>query len=117
MIRRLGPVPIRRFSIFCEMNDSKAKTAVLIGLGFLLPMVAARAARTVAGGGYTLVTRKDPPKNPASRDTELRDAIIWTAVSGALGGIARMFARRYLSDETEIPAEGDGMDEATSKLA
>lgn len=98
------------------MKDSRTKTILLVGLGFVLPMVAARASRMVADGGYLLVTRKDPPKNPASRDTEMMEAIIWTAFAGALGGVARMFARRYLSDETSISSEGDDLEDRVGEV-
>lgn len=102
--------------LLIDMKDSKTKTALLIGAGFLVPMLAARASRMVAGGGYSMITRKSPPKNPANRDTELREAILWTAFAGALGGVARMFARRYLSENTSLPSEGDDMGEEAERL-
>ncbi len=53
-------------------------------------MLAARAARTAVGGGYKLITQNDPPKNPANPEVAWKDALIWAAISGLVGGMSRL---------------------------
>lgn len=98
------------------MKKLDSKSLFLVGLGFLVPMLAARAARTLVGGGYRLITNEDPPKNPANPEVGWKDALIWAAVSGVVGGMSRLAARRWLA-ETFIPAEGDDMDEELEEIA
>ena len=57
--------------------------------------------------GYVHVRHEDPPQNPASRDVGWADAIVWTLLVGAVGGLARLLVNRALAP-TPIPAEGDG---------
>lgn len=98
------------------MKNSKSKSLLLIGIGFIVPMLAARAARIAVGGGYRLITNEDPPKNPANTEVEWKDALIWAAISGLVGGMSRLTARRWLA-ETIIPAEGNDMDEEIEEIA
>ena len=98
------------------MKIPPTKSLFLIGLGLLVPMLAAKAARMAVGGGYKLLTKEDPPKNPASLDVEWKEALVWAAVTGLVGGMARLAARRWLS-ETIIPSEGDDMDEKIDEIA
>jgi hypothetical protein len=97
------------------MKKPGSKSLLLIGIGFLVPMLAARAARTVAGRAYKLVTNEDPPKNPANPDVEWREALVWAAISGLVGGMSRLVARRWLA-ETMVPTEGDDMEEKIDEL-
>ncbi len=64
----------------------------------LMSMVAVLGAAAVAkkglGTGWKAATGKTPPSNPADPDVEVREAVAWAAVSGALIGLARMFAAR-----------------------
>lgn len=92
------------------MKNSESKSLALIAIGLIVPMIAARGARLVAGQGYKLITRHDVPKNPANPDVAWREALVWAAISGLIGGMSRLTARRWLA-ETMIPAEGDDMDE------
>ena len=98
------------------MKQTDPKSLFFIALGFLLPMLAAKASRTVAGKGYKLITHDDAPRNPAHSSVVWRDALLWAVISGAVGGVARLSTRRWLS-ETVIPAEGDDMDEEIEELA
>lgn len=84
---------------------STLTTLALLGAGLLLPMVAARASRKVVGAGYRLVTDEEPPQNPASPEVDWQDALVWTIITGAIGGIARLAVRRTLAP-SRIPAEG-----------
>lgn len=81
------------------------KSLTLIGLGLVVPALASRATRTLAGRGYESITKQEPPRNPADPGVEWKDAIIWTVISGIVGGLARLVARRLLA-ETRVPAEG-----------
>ncbi len=74
-------------------------------------MIAAKASRKVVGSGYKLLTNNEPPKNPANPQVQWKEALIWAAVSGLVGGMSRLTARRWLA-ETIIPTEGDDMEEA-----
>lgn len=98
------------------MKTPDSKSIFLIGLGFLIPMLAAKAARSVAGKSYKAITHGDAPENPADPSVAWREALIWAAISGVVGGVARMSARRLLG-ETIIPSEGDDMDEELEDLA
>lgn len=98
------------------MKKPPAKSLALIGLGFLLPALAARATRSLAGRGYKLITHRDAPKNPANPEVEWKEALIWAAISGVIGGMSRLAARRWLA-ETFIPTEGDDMEEKVEDLA
>ncbi len=96
------------------MKTPDSKSLFLIAVGFIVPMIAARAARTAVGGGYKLLTNEDPPKNPAAPEVEWKEALLWAAVSGLVGGMSRLTARRWLA-ETIIPTEGDDMEEELSE--
>jgi len=101
---------------FFIMKIPDAKSLTLIGAGLLLPMLAARGSRFLVGKSYTLLTDEEVPRNPAHPETAWREALIWAAVSGLVGGIATLTVRRLLA-ETMIPAEGDDMDHEIDKLA
>lgn len=90
-------------------------TLAFLGAGLVLPMIAAHASRKVVGAGYRLVTDEDPPRNPASRDVRWRNAIIWSVVTGAIGGLARLTVRRALVS-AELPAEGYDFEEKSREL-
>ena len=72
-------------------------------LGLALPAIADRLMRSAAGRGYAAFTGEPPPRNPATIGVSWGQAIIWTAVAGALGGVARMAARKALS--RRLPTE------------
>ncbi|MGJ8697939.1 MAG: DUF4235 domain-containing protein [Verrucomicrobiaceae bacterium] len=93
------------------MKSTPSKSLLLIGAGLIAPILAARAARSLAGAGYHAVTHEAPPKNPAHPDVELKEAVLWAVIAGAVGGLARMGAGRALA-HTRVPAEGYDMDEA-----
>ncbi len=89
------------------MNKPKSifTTLALLGAGLALPMIAARASRELAGLGYRAITKTDPPRNPAASEVDWRDAVVWSVVSGAIGGLARLSVRRALAP-SKVPAEG-----------
>ena len=92
------------------MRKSKTNSLLLLAAGIILPALAARAARSVAGAGYHAITGGEIPKNPANPEISWKEALIWTAFSGAIGGVARMVVRRWQAS-AEIPAEGYDLDE------
>ena len=98
------------------MKTPDSKSLVLVAVGILVPMIAARGARAVTGKGYSLLTSEDPPRNPASPEVEWKDAIVWTIVSGIVGGLARLAVRRALA-ESALPTEGDDMDDEMENVA
>ena len=97
------------------MKKIDTQSLFLVGIGFLVPMLAAFAARKAVGGGYRLITHEDPPKNPANLEVEWKEALIWAAVSGLVGGMSRLAARRWIAG-TFIPSEGYDMDEEVEKI-
>ncbi len=86
------------------MKTFSPKFLLLTGVALALPALADRIARRVAGRGYSAWTGVDPPRNPATVGVTWSQAIVWTALAGAIGGVARMASRKALS-EAGLPAE------------
>jgi len=64
-------------------------------LGTAAAIVAALLVGQLLRLGWRLVTGKKPPQDPDDpQTTNFREAVIWSAVSGALIGLARVVARR-----------------------
>jgi hypothetical protein len=57
-------------------------------------LLAATAARKALSASWKAATGKPPPANPASPDVEMREALLWAAVSGTIVAVARMLATR-----------------------
>jgi len=76
----------------------------MAGVALAVPALADRIARRVAGRSYSAWTGENPPRNPATPGVNWRDAILWTALAGAIGGVARMASRKALS-RAGLPAE------------
>ena len=55
---------------------------------------AAAVAKKALQTSWKTATGKNPPANPADPDVDVREAVLWASVSGALIGLARMFAAR-----------------------
>ena len=51
-------------------------------------------AKKALNTSWKAATGKNPPANPADPDVEVKEAVAWAVVSGALIGLARMFAAR-----------------------
>ncbi|MGI8938911.1 MAG: DUF4235 domain-containing protein [Iamia sp.] len=43
---------------------------------------------------YRMIFRKEAPGNPASRDVDWSEAILWALFTGALVGVIRLLAQR-----------------------
>jgi hypothetical protein len=68
---------------------------ILGGVAAALAGIAARRAMML---GWKTTTRKEPPSNPESPDTQWSEAIAWAVASGALMGLARMLATRKAAE-------------------
>lgn len=69
----------------------------LTAASFVIPILADEAARRLARGSYRAWTGNNPPRNPGAAGVTWGEAILWTAMAGALGGIARMATRKALA--------------------
>ena len=72
-------------------NDSSKVWSVM---SLVVGLLAASVTRKALNGSWKAATGKEPPANPADPDVELREAIMWAAVSGTAVAVARMFAGR-----------------------
>ena len=59
----------------------------------LAALLAARAVSSLADRGWKRAVGGDPPTNPHSADTAWGEAIVWSAISGALVGLARLVSQ------------------------
>jgi hypothetical protein len=66
-------------------------------LAFAAAAGTALVARELLKGGWRTAMGSEPPKNPASRKVDWRDAMLWGVVSGAIVGAARIASRRATS--------------------
>ncbi|HYH33915.1 MAG TPA: DUF4235 domain-containing protein [Nocardioides sp.] len=73
-------------------KDKGSKVWTLMSLVSVLG--AAALSKKALHTSWKAATGKNPPANPADPDVEMREAVAWAAVSGALVGLARMFAAR-----------------------
>jgi hypothetical protein len=75
------------------MNSLARKaTWMIVGAGSSL--VAASIVERSLDAGWRAVTSRKPPEKPESLKTSWSDALVWTAVSALLVGLAQMSARR-----------------------
>lgn len=98
------------------MKNAPNHSYFLIALGIIVPMVTSRLTRRAASKSYEFFTHEEAPKNPGNPNVEWKDALVWAAVTGLLGGLARVTTLRLLSS-TIIPSEGDDMDEELEDIA
>lgn len=97
------------------MKRSVPNSAFLLAVGFIVPAIASRSARSLSRKLYEAATDKQAPLNPAARDVKWGEAMLWAAGAGAIGGLARVTARRFLA-ETSVPTSGDDFDENLVEL-
>ena len=64
-------------------------------------LLAATGARKALTTSWKAATGKPPPANPASPDVEMREALVWAAVSGTIIAVARMLATRRAAHYSE----------------
>lgn len=75
-------------------KDKQSGSKVWSMMSLVAVIGAAAVAKKALQTGWKTATGKNPPANPADPDVEMREAVAWAAVSGALVGLARMFAAR-----------------------
>ncbi len=63
-------------------------------IAFAAALGATFVARELIDAAWRTTLDRDPPKNPASREVDWKEAMLWGAASGALVGIARIASRR-----------------------
>lgn len=78
------------------MAKAEALAWRLIGTGSAI--VATIAARKLLTFAYEKGAGKNPPTNPESPETTVREAIVWALVSGATVGVARLLATRQVAN-------------------
>ncbi|MFC5051923.1 DUF4235 domain-containing protein [Rubritalea spongiae] len=86
-------------------SQDKTKNLALIIAGVAIPLIASRATKRIIGSGYRALSDREPPKNPASPTTAWKDALAWSILTGAAGGVSRLIMRKILA-HTSIPTEG-----------
>ena len=75
-----------------DKGSDSSKVWTLMSLVSVLG--AAAVSKKALQGSWKAATGKNPPGNPADPDVDVSEAVAWAAVSGALIGLARMFAAR-----------------------
>jgi subtilisin family serine protease len=76
-------------------DSGKKDSSKVWGLFSLVAaLMAATAARKGLNASWRAATGKPPPANPASPEVDMRDALVWAAVSGTIIAVARMLATR-----------------------
>ena len=83
------------------MND-QTRHYLLKTVALALPALADRITRRLAAMGFTQWTGRQPPRNPVVPTVSWKHAILWTALAGALGGVARMASRRILANRLPV---------------
>lgn len=64
-------------------------------LTFVAATGASFATHSLLKKAWFSTTGKKPPTNPAARETQWTEALIWTAASSLSGGIAKLLAKRH----------------------
>ena len=68
------------------------------GLASGVSVGAVVVTKPLVEGLWRLVFRREPPGNPASRDTTWSDALLWALLAGALVGVIRLLAQRAAAE-------------------
>ncbi|MCW1886054.1 DUF4235 domain-containing protein [Luteolibacter flavescens] len=84
------------------MKPRSTKHLALKIAALALPALADRLTRRLAARGFTGVTGQQPPRNPAVPFVTWKEAILWTAIAGAMGGVARMASRKALAGKLPV---------------
>jgi hypothetical protein len=81
---------------------SETKHYLLKAVALALPALADRSTRRLAAMGFRKWTGRQPPRNPAMSRVSWKHAILWTALAGAIGGVARMASRKALANQLPV---------------
>ncbi len=63
-------------------------------VGVATGLAAAKATRKALDVGWSKTRGGEPPRNPASRETDWSEAVAWAVASGIALGLARLLAAR-----------------------
>lgn len=63
-------------------------------VGVATGLAAAKATRKAMDVGWSKTRGGEPPRNPASRETDWSEAVAWAVASGIALGLARLLAAR-----------------------
>ncbi len=74
------------------MNHSKEEIKEVFIGG--LTLIGAMAIRKLMEKSWVIITKEDPPSNPEDKDVSWKEAIIWTACTGAFIGLTKLVIRR-----------------------
>ena len=77
-------------------------------------IAASTIARKATDGTWKFVTGSDSPSNPEDPDIDLKEAIAFAVLSGALVGLARMLANRE-SSRVIAKASGKSSEQVADK--
>jgi hypothetical protein len=80
----------------------ETKHFLLKAVALALPALADRSTRRLAAMGFRQWTGRQPPRNPAKLTVSWKNAILWTALAGAIGGVARMASRKVLANQLPV---------------
>jgi hypothetical protein len=72
-------------------NRDKVAWFVVVSLSAMLAM---RIVDRGLAAGWRAYKKKDPPGDPAHRDTDWSEAVLWAVSTGAAAGIASVLASR-----------------------
>jgi hypothetical protein len=75
-------------------NSSSEGSKIWSVMSLVSVLGAAAVTKKALNTSWKAATGKNPPANPADPDVDVREAVAWAVVSGALIGVARMFAAR-----------------------
>ena len=66
----------------------------------VMTLAATAVAKKIADTTWKIGAGKEPPTDPADPDIELREAVVWAVVSGAIISLVRMaISRRFAKKE------------------
>ena len=63
-------------------------------VGVATGLAAAKATRKAMDVGWSKTRGGEPPRNPASRETDWSEAVAWAVASGVALGLAKLLAAR-----------------------
>jgi hypothetical protein len=79
-------------------------------MALLSGIAAARGTNLVLNKFWKSSTKRNPPANPADPDVELWEAVAWSALTGAVVALTKMFAQRraahyYVKSTGQLPPQ------------
>ena len=91
-------------------NTAKGSSAMWSMMSKMSALGAAAVAHKALDAGWRYSTRGKPPANPENPNVSLREAVTWTAATGAGVALARMYAQRraaayYVKSVGDLPPQ------------